>query len=369
MPKFALRRLVGQSAFRPTLVLWCFGYLLVDIAATLQGRSPPLLMLVANLPLLAVGVGLSLLLAALLSRLEGHAAVLRWGLLAIAVVAAGALQTLGDFAWLRLLALTLFPGWQEWALSDSVSRIFTIYLLYTWTFALALALIWSMRINDLARLNEARAAAFEAAASRAEAAALRLQLNPHFLFNTLNGIASLVVRKKSAQAEEMIGRLADFLRASLAADPFALVPLDQELRTIRSYLHVEEARFGDRLSVRWRVDEEAREMQVPNFILQPLVENAIKHAVAPARSKVAIDVEARQDGDRLVLVVANEGGAAAEKRRRDGGEGVGLKNCRERLQRLYGPRALVDSGPTETGYRCEIRLPLEPAAAELAAAQ
>jgi hypothetical protein len=363
----AFGRLFAQTAFRLVLVLWTFGYLLVELAATLQGRNAVGLMFLASVPLLATGVGQSLALNGLLDRF-GDRPALKWLAVAAAVVGAGWIQTWIDLWWIRTLALTVFPVWQEFALNFSVQRIITVNLLYTWTFALCVALIWSARTSDIARLNEARAAAFEAAASRAEAAALRLQLNPHFLFNTLNGIASLVVRHKDHQAEEMIGRLADFLRSSLASDPSALIPLRQELETIRAYLHIEEARFGDRLRVAWTIDEDTLDAEVPNFLLQPAVENAIKHGVAPARRPVEMVVAARRDDDRLVLSVTNRepGGrtpVGERKPRVDHRQGLGLANTRQRLATVYGGAASLETRPADGGWRCEIRLPAAAATA------
>jgi two-component system, LytTR family, sensor kinase len=359
----ALRRLAGETAFRLCLVLWVFGYILVDLSATLQGRSAVGIMLAANLPLLALGLTLSLLLGAMLHRLADARAVARWPLLALAVVAAGTVQCLADIVWLRLLALTVFPAWQSWALSTDPSRFFTIYLLYTWTMALSAALIWSARTSDIARLNKARAAAFEAAAARAEAAALRMQLNPHFLFNALNGIASLVVARKSGQAEEMIGRLADFLRSALAADPAAMIPLRQELATISAYLHVEEARFGERLRVSWQIDEQALDCPVPNFLLQPLIENAVKHGVAPSRAGSLITISASLDGAMLRLCVEDSAPKAARvSKRPEDSLGVGLRASRERLERLFGSGFVLDGETLPTGYRSTLVLPRAAAA-------
>ena len=365
-----LQRLIGQTTFRLCLVVWVFGYILVDVGASAQGRGPAGQMFLANLPLLALGVLLSMWLARLMARLERWTVWFRAVALAVSVLAAGAVMTSADFVWLRSLALTLIPQWQDWALTTDAARLFTIGLLYTWTLALSVALVWSARISETARLNEARAAAFEAAALRAEAAALRLQLNPHFLFNTLNGIASLVVRHRQDQAEEMIGRLADFLRASLAADPAALVPLSQELETIRAYLHVEQARFGDRMQVEFEIADEAQDSAVPNFILQPLVENAIKHGVAKTGGPVTIRIAAAVSEDLLHLQVENGVGRASyvPDRWTSKSTSIGLANTRSRLAALYADQAACVAGPIPGGYRCELKLPARRFEAEQEAA-
>lgn len=352
----------GQTAFRLCLVLWTFGYILVDISATLQARSLPGVMMLANLPLLALGIAQSLALAGLMDRMEVYR-FLKWPTVAVAIVVAAAIQTFTDLFWLKTLALTFLPSWGDWALAMDLRRVTIIFILYTWTLALSVGMIWSARTGDIARLNEARAAAFEAAASRAEAAALRLQLNPHFLFNTLNGIASLVVRRRAGEAEEMIGRLADFLRSSLAADPTALIPLRAELATVRAYLRIEEARFGDRMRVVYAVEKDALDADVPNFLLQPLIENAVKHGVARSRRGAIIEVGAAACDDRLVLSVINRdmgGGEVDDDNRLEPREpGIGLANTRRRLASLYGEGAAwVSTAAAPGAYRCEIGLPL-----------
>jgi signal transduction histidine kinase len=357
------RSLFSRTPVRLSFVLWLFGYLLVDIGAHAMGRAGLGVTLLADSPLLVLGVTLSLLVGSILDRWDDRSPVLKWSAIAVALIVAGAVLTLADYLWLKALALTIFPSW-VWALKTDPGRLMQIYILYGWTLALSLALIWAARSSDVAKLNEARAAAFEAAASRAEAAALRLQLNPHFLFNTLNGIASLVVHRKSAQAEEMIGRLADFLRSSLAADPNALIPLSQELATVRSYLHIEEARFGDRMQVGYDIAPGTPDVPVPNFLLQPLIENAVKFGLGRSRGRAgSIEVSAKLEEGLLLLTVVNRDlGAEGKAKRKESSSaapatGLGLANTRQRLQGLYGERAWVDATTLEDGFCCRIGLP------------
>lgn len=361
-----LRQILRGTALRLCAVVWVFGYVLVELAAEFQGRSVWGQMFLANLPLLVLGVVQSVALGLLFDRLAARRGYERWALLGLAGLFAGIVQTMADDAWLRLLSLTLVPSWQPWALGFDPQRVALILILYTWTMYLSLALLWAARTADVAKMNEARAAAFEAAASRAEAAALRLQLNPHFLFNTLNGIASLVVRDRGEQAEEMIGRLAEFLRSSLASNPTALVPLDQELSTVRAYLAIEEARFGERLHIDYVVEPAVRHLQVPNFILQPLVENAIKHGASPVRGPVTISIGARALDDRAILSVVNRAGerprvspASEQPIEAEARRGIGLTNTRQRLAAQYGERAWLECRPLEDGYSAEIGLPLD----------
>lgn len=361
------RFLLTQPSFRLCLIVWLFGYILVDLAAAAQGRGPVGLMFTTNLPLLSLGVGLSLALATALRRLRYWHPALRLIAIGALAILLGAIQTAADHGWLRLLALAAFPDWQSWALSTDPSRLFTILLLYIWTFFLSAALIWSVQSNLLAEANTARASAFEAAALRAEAAALRAQLNPHFLFNALNGISGLMVTGRQEAAEDMIGRLADFLRASLASDPAGTISLDQELRTIEAYLHVEEARFGDRISVDIDVEHQARSLLVPNFILQPLVENAIKHAVSRTRDRIDLKISGQQSGGRLFLTVENSAPVALSGQASPAGTGIGIANTRARLSSLYSREAELVIGPVPGGYRATLALPAREATPDVGA--
>ena len=352
-----------RTALGPAVLIWGFGYVLVDIVAFLLGRTAPGVNLFSSLPMFLVGVCSTLALDRLRAGLEGHSPWLRWTLLIAGVLAATVLQTLFDVYWIRWLALNVVPPWQAWALNLSLQRLSTIAILYLWTFCLSLTMLWAVRSGGAAEANEARAANAEAAAAKAMAAALRLQLNPHFLFNTMNSISSLVTLDRKDEAEEMIGRLCEFLRASLNADPMEDVPLDQEIDTIDAYLSIESIRFGDRLEIDIHVDPAALPARVPNFILQPLVENAIKHGVALQRGQASLKVAARREESDLVLSVTNTmpqiGDQDAAERRES--TGIGLFNVRQRLANRYGERARLETGPSAADYSATIRIPFHEA--------
>lgn len=356
-----LRRRLSHTALGPAVVIWGFGYVLVDIFAFLMGRSAPGTNLLAAVPMFALGVGLTLILDGLRQSMRPYGWALRWVILAFAICVATAIQTLFDLYWLRWVSVTLAPSWQEWALIISVQRLFTVGILYLWTFCLALTLLWAARFSTKFEASNARAARAEAAAAKAEAAALRLQLNPHFLFNTLNSISSLVHLDRRQQAEEMIDRLCDFLRASLSADPMADVSLAHEIDSIDAYLDIEATRFGDRLEVRIDVEPGVAELPVPNFLLQPLVENAIKHGVAKAKGPALLHVTAGMDGDALALSVFNSfpdnPDTAPEDCPSRPSTGIGLANIRQRLVNRFGTKASLETEETPDGYRAVIRLP------------
>jgi hypothetical protein len=175
----------------------------------------------------------------------------------------------------------------------------------------------------------------EAAASRARLEALRYQLQPHLLFNTLNGISTLVVEQRTAEASRMISRLSDFLRLILASPNADLVPLATEIDLVERYLEIEQARFGDRLSVTVLVEPDAWSGLVPSLLLQPLVENAIQHGISPAEGSGSIRVEAVRVGSRLRLAVIDRAAGPPAPRGESAGGRIGLANVRERLERLF----------------------------------
>lgn len=221
------------------------------------------------------------------------------------------------------------------------------------------ALYLALLTGEKARAAERREGAFRRAAKAAELRSLRYQVNPHFLFNTLNSLSALVLTGKTAAAERMIQTISTFYRRSLADDPTADVPLSEEFALQRLYLDIETARFPDRLKAEFDLPEGLARALVPGLILQPLVENSVKHAVAPASRKVAITLSAREEYGRLVVTVADDGkgtarGAAGSR----DGFGIGIGNVRDRLAARFGDEATVVSGPTSTGYATEIRLPL-----------
>ena len=198
-----------------------------------------------------------------------------------------------------------------------------------------------------------RALRAEAAANRARLDALRWQLNPHFLFNALNGISTLVVEGRTRDAATMISRLGSLLRGTLEQQSDD-VTLAAELELIRHYLDIEQARFGDRLTLDVAVDANAWQARVPVMLLQPLVENAVKHAIAPRERGGKIRIGATRVGTQLELFVEDDGPGVAETN----GGGIGLANVRDRLRHLFGDSQSLELGTSALGgTRASIRLP------------
>jgi len=215
--------------------------------------------------------------------------------------------------------------------------------------------------------RERSLAAALARAQEAQLAALRFQINPHFLFNALNAVTSLIGAGRNAEAGAVVQRLADFFRASLTTSPGAFTQLDEELDIVSSYLEIEAARFGPRLVVEIEAPDELADALVPPFLVQPLVENAIKHGVARSKRPVRVTVSAEAEGEQLRLAVRDDGEAGGGPPA--AGAGVGLENVAQRLGVLFGDRGELRTRRLENGYLAEIRLPLARAAGLLRAAE
>lgn len=198
-----------------------------------------------------------------------------------------------------------------------------------------------------------------ALAHEAKLEVLRYQLNPHFLFNTLNAISTLVLKRQTELAEETINRLSTFLRYALDSDPKAEVTLDRELTAIDLYLAIQRVRFGERLKFSVSVSERASRGYVPSLILQPIVENAIKYAVTPQQEGGTIEIHATCVDDDLVIEVLDTGpglSESAESALR--GSGVGLANCRARLAEFYGPAGRLElNNRSPRGLAVRIAIP------------
>jgi LytS/YehU family sensor histidine kinase len=189
---------------------------------------------------------------------------------------------------------------------------------------------------------------------------LKSQINPHFLFNTLNAISALVQTKDTSRANTMIVQLSDFLRYSLDNDPIQRVSLNEELRALKLYLNIEQTRFGSRLELEFDVTPAAEAVKIPSLILQPLVENAIKYAIAPMEQGGKITVLARVDGAFLELEMIDSGSETILPDPKMPSPGVGLRNTIDRLHTFYGDDYSFRLENTDNkGTRVYMRLPLE----------
>ncbi len=207
-----------------------------------------------------------------------------------------------------------------------------------------------------AQASQRREEQFRTAAKAAELRSLRYQVNPHFLFNTLNSLSALVMTGKADRAERMIQTISRFYRHSLATEPTADVALKDEFDLQKLYLDIETVRFPTRLVCVFDCPADLEDARVPGMILQPLVENSVKYAISAVARPVTITLAAREEFDRLVITVSDDGPGVPQGAAH--GFGIGLANVRDRLEARFGPDIGFISDPVPGGYRTEIRIPL-----------
>ncbi len=320
---------------------------------TLSGfaNSMGWMLLVHTLLLTATGYSLTLLLASLFRRLIKMTPV--WTLLlslGAVVLASGIFSAIETWSY----ATFLKPGARPVGIEYFGAIILDFSLLAAWT-ALYYGINYFLLLEDQIRQREK----LEGAASSAQLAMLRYQLNPHFLFNTLNAISTLILDGQGRVANQAVGRLSDFLRYTLDQDPMKKVTLRHELDALNLYLGIEQLRFGDRLHLEFDIDDDVTGALVPSLILQPLVENSLKYAVAPREEGGRLRIEAREVDGRLRLVVQDDGPGLPVGVELGAGRGVGFRNTRERLAVLYGDQQQLSVRFSRPGLRLEITMPFE----------
>lgn len=225
------------------------------------------------------------------------------------------------------------------------------FLLLAWA-----SLYYALLAIAQVRLAERRAGEFREAAKAAELRSLRYQVNPHFLFNTLNSLSAMVMTGKADRAEQMIQTISRFYRQTLSGDPTVDARLDDEFDLQEQYLAIEAVRFPDRLVSKFELPRELEDARVPGMILQPLIENSVKYAVSAVNRPVTITVSAREEFDRLVISVSDDGPGVPDPDKH--GFGIGLVNVRDRLEARFGSDVVLTSSPIPGGYKSEIRIPL-----------
>lgn len=307
----------------------------------------------ANIVEAIVGYCITLLLSTLYGYYRGLG---RWSgilLTVLTLAAATALYaTLNAFTF--SLIRTATPGI---SLSLFLGTIFLSFVVLSgWSalyFGINFYLIVEAQAGQMQRL--------ETQASSAQLAMLRYQLNPHFLFNTLNSISTLVLLKQTERANAMLSRLSAFLRYTLANEPTAHVTVAQEFETLKLYLEIEKMRFENRLRTSFEVDPRVEKARLPSLLLQPLVENAIKYAVTPQEDGADIAVVARLAGDRVQITVSDTGPGLRETTQRPSlSTGVGLTNIRERLAQSFGTDHRFETRAAQGGgFAVEIEIPLQ----------
>ena len=239
-------------------------------------------------------------------------------------------------------------------LMDNIMELFMCWAMFFGWSCVFLTLLYSFDVRD----RERQLAAVREEAFSAQMRALRYQVNPHFLFNTLNSIAGLIEEGAATRAERMVLSLSTFMRTTLSLDPMHDVPLADEIALQEEYLEIERERFSDRLTFKTDLQDNARDALVPSLILQPLIENAIKHGVGATRGPVEIVLGAYRTADRLNITVENDMPREDAKGSRLPGMGVGLRNVEERLRARFQGDAHFSAGCISPGrYRVAMDLP------------
>jgi two-component system, LytTR family, sensor kinase len=235
-----------------------------------------------------------------------------------------------------------------------IGTVSAMYLLVCW-----MGLYFAFHYYE--SMQSQRQAALRAAALAQEAQfkMLRYQLNPHFLFNTLNAISTLILDSRNQTANSAVTGLSDFLRYTLDQDPMKKVTVAQELEALQLYLNIEKLRFGERLIINMNIADSVKGALVPSLLLQPLIENCIKYAIAPRESGGSVRVSGVMRDATVVLEVADDGPGMSESTRSLSGRGVGLRNTRERLSVLYGERASVEVRDAGPGLLVALNFPAE----------
>jgi hypothetical protein len=359
-------------ALRPRTALlsiggfWAFYGLIATIRSAVIGQAHPWALLGGRMIVVLISMAVSYGIYSLLKRIPTRS--LSHGVAAVALLAApsAVIYTVANNIAFDVASARAAQMVQVGApvLADKAARLSEIkmtvdsainsYFFFSAWGALYLALCYAAEVGALERRN----AEFRAAAQSAELRALRYQINPHFLFNTLNALSSLVMADKRAAAEQMILNLSRFFRTSLNDDPTQDVCLGEEIRLQRLYLAIEQVRFAERLSVAFDVPDDLETACVPGLILQPLVENAVKHGVSRSSRPVTISVQAARTPNGLTLTVADDGDVSGSDAAQEGA-GVGLRNVRDRLAARYGAAAACRwRSPPEGGFEVVLSLPL-----------
>ncbi|SFF77975.1 Histidine kinase-, DNA gyrase B-, and HSP90-like ATPase [Novosphingobium sp. CF614] len=324
----------------------------------------PIAALVLVLIATITGFSISLVLSVIYRALIARRALVTWSLTVLILPFAVGLHAFID-AWVYSL-------WRTDGDASFTQLFLGVFyldatLLGAWT-ALYYMVNFYLRVEE----QNDQLIALEAQATQAQLAMLRYQLNPHFLFNTLNSISTLVLLKQTEPANAMLSRLSSFLRYTLVNQPSARVTVAQEVETLKLYLDIERMRFEERLRTTFQIDPATETCLLPSLLLQPLVENAIKYAVTPQESGAEITIAVQLVGPMLRITVSDTGpglqSPTTDNRLSgmtyDGGEpvstGVGLSNIRDRLARAYGEQHRFETvEPAEGGFAVLIEIPVD----------
>ena len=307
-----------------------------------------------NVLLTATGYSMTLLMASAFRRLIRMAPLITWTVsIVIVILASAAFSAIETWS----VATFVHPGFRPQGIGFLGGIVLEFATLAAWS-----ALYYGINYYLMLEKQTDQLQHLEHQASAAQLAMLRYQLNPHFLFNTLNSISTLVLLKQTERANAMLSRLSSFLRYTLVNEPTGQVTVMQEVETLKLYLEIEKMRFEDRLRPHFHIDPVAVRARMPSLLLQPLVENAIKYAVTPQEKGADISIDARKVGDRLLITVSDTGPGAEGFGFGTGqpSTGVGLANIRDRLAQAYGADHRFETQTNRSGgFGVVIEIPFQ----------
>ena len=350
---------VSAAAHPLVFAIWIASYLAIDLIMWAGGRSTLVSNIVISLPMMLTAPLLTLALERLRRRLLfAFGAIPTTVALIPAAVGAAMVQGLVDYSSVRVAAAMLFPDWQAYVPTEHRQFGFGIYI-YTLHFLCCLLALTLLQARHSVEVAARRHDEALGARRRAEAQALRLQLNPHFLFNALNSIAALVATGGNRVADAMICRLSDFMRATMMGAAESDVSLANEIATTESYLAIERLRFGDRLTFAFSVAPDAWDATTPPLILQPLAENAVKHGLAAPHTAIHVQTDVKRTGDMLAITVTDRRVAmgADTPRIAPDSTGVGLANVRDRVALFCAGRGHVETEVLADGFCVRLIIP------------
>ncbi|MFC3712088.1 sensor histidine kinase [Sphingoaurantiacus capsulatus] len=339
---------------------WLFYFFLNTLKNWFAHAPDQLWMMERRAVVTLAGMGLSALLYFVLRAADGRSTRYLLGTAFLASIPITiAYATINHIAFYYMLPDTMLVEMAEKKPDEGSTLSMILWAASGWYFFIAAWAVLYVALSYATRVQvvERRAAQYRNEAQTAELRALRYQVNPHFLFNTLNALSSLVMAKREEEAERMIMNLSTFFRTSLTSDPAQDVSLADEIRLQKLYLDIERVRFPRRLNVEIDVPPALETARVPGLILQPLVENAIKYGVSRSTGKVHLSIRARALDGRMQLIVEDDGKGDGPT---EPGHGVGLRNVSDRLDTRFGRTAQCESGPRkEGGWRVVLTMPLE----------
>ena len=340
-------RLLRQGALAITAAFWLYAVGVSAARAMLDHEERLGALLLMRVAVALVGCGFCYLIHLALVRAERRP-FYQQALLVVAVTPFFA----DALAWINFLGTRIVIPSTPTTYKTSETILGVVY--WVWFFIAWSALYMALRYSFQVRAQDRRVRASQALSHAAQLRALRNQISPHFLFNTLNAISALILEGRNAAAEAMVTRVSEFFRTSLTVDPLDDIRLADELALQRLYLDIEQVRFPD-LTVEMAVPDDLADALVPTLILQPLVENAVKYAIARSPSPATIRIDAAAAGTRLRLSVADDGAAVPSS----SGAGIGLHNVRDRLATRFGADHAFSAGPRRPrGFLVVLELPL-----------